>query len=302
MSLHVLALEIALLLALAIGLSAWQRSTASTGRLSFCGLCLAIALTALGEILTLRDLVSETVADRLHLAGMMCVPALWLGFAAHVARLDVARRIPWFSLLFLAPQAVLFGIQLDDRFGALFFRTVENGDDLFGPLWHVNVAYSYVLATLGAIIIVRSASRGFLTGHGTRALWIVGAALVPLIGNATFEFGWFVWSYDPSVLMLAVALIGLRSAVDTSGLLQSIPIAPRELLHQLPLGVFLTDGNGCVIEMSDVAGNRLGVFEQLAVGRRLEDVFAHASETAPASRTVEIRQRGQLTGRLVVLD
>ena len=126
-----LALEISLLIALAVGLGAWQRDSNMTGRITFCALCGAVAIAALGELLVIRELSSELFSDRVKYFGMMLIPALWLGFAAHLAHLDVARRLPWFPLLLLVPSAFLYGFLLDRRFGVLFMTTVEGGPDLY---------------------------------------------------------------------------------------------------------------------------------------------------------------------------
>jgi hypothetical protein len=52
--------------------------------------------------------------------------------------------------------------------------------------------------------------------------------------------------------------------------------------------------------MSDLASNRLGVFEEFALGRVLEDVLQDAPNELKIE-SVEIRQRNQLAGRLVLL-
>jgi hypothetical protein len=64
--------------------------------------------------------------------------------------------------------------------------------------------------------------------------------------------------------------------------------------------VILADGRDCIVEMSDLASNRLGVFEEFALGRVLEDVLQDAPNELKIE-SVEIRQRNQPAGRLVLL-
>ena len=51
---------------------------------------------------------------------------------------------------------------------------------------------------------------------------------------------------------------------------------------------------------SDVAGNRLGVFEEFALGRSVDDVLAWCEPTP--LRSSDLMRRGRLAGRLVLLE
>lgn len=297
---YVLLLEIALLVALAVGLGAWQRDVSMTGRLTFCALCGAVAIAALGELLTVRGLSSELFADRVKYFGMMLIPALWLGFAAHLAHLDIARRLPWFPLLLLVPSAFLYGFMLDDRFGVLFMTTVEGGQDHYGPLWWVNLVYSQALACLGSIVLAVSAVRSPLLAHRLQRGGMVFAGTIPIVGHLAYLFGRIDIGGDPTMILLGASMLILRSSVESTGLLEPVPISPRDLLHQLPIGVILADGRDCIVEMSDLASNRLGVFEEFALGHDLEGVLTNAPNELKIE-SVEIRQRSQPAGRLVLL-
>jgi len=295
-----LLLEMILLLACAMALGAWQRDPSTTGRLTFLFLCLSVGAVTLGEILAVRGLTSELVADRVKYAGLLALPHLWLGFAAHVAGLDVARRIPWFPVLLLLPAALLFALMFDDRYGVLFLVTIEGGDDLHGPLWWANLLYAQSLAVVGSTVLGATALRARLPGQSLRRILLAVASIVPVLGNALYVSGWLAWPYDPTPLMLGFTLLTMRSAVFQGGLVEPLPISQRELMHQLPLGIVLTDHGGTIVEMSDVAGNRLGVFEQFALGRSLDEVLAWCEPTPYQS--IDLTNRGRVSGRLVLLD
>lgn len=300
MILHVLLLEVILLLACYLTLGAWQRDPSTTGRVTFCALCLAGAAVAAGELLVLRGITSELVADRVKYAGLLALPVLWIGFAAHVAGLEVARRIPWFPALLLLPGAFLYAIMLDDRYGVLFVRTVEGGEDLYGPLWWVGTLYGQALAVCGSAILATTVFRGGSPGQTVRRLVLVATSLLPVVGNAFYVGGRLDWPYDPTPLFLGLALLAMRSAVFEGGLVEPLPISQRELIHQLPLGVIVTDRSGNIVEMSDVAGNRLGVFEEFALGRSVDDVLAWCEPTP--LRTSDLTRHGRPAGRLVLLE
>lgn len=300
MILDALALEAILLLAGSLGLGAWQRDPATVGRITFCALCAAVAATTTGELITLRGLAPELVADRIKYAGVLALAPLWVGFSAHVSGLEVARRIPWFPALLLLPGVFLYAIMLDDRFGVLFLRTVEGGADERGVLWWANTYYCQALAVVGSAILSRSALRSGPPRHAARRAVLVVVSLLPPVGNALYVAGRFDWPYDPTTLLLGLALLAVRSAVFEGGLVEPLPISQRELIHQLPLGVILADRNGNIVEMSDVAGNRLGVFEEFALGRSVDEVLGWCEPTP--LRTCDLLRRGRPAGRLVLLE
>lgn len=295
-----LLLEVILLLACAMALGAWQRDPSATGRLTFLALCISVGAVTLGEFLVVRGVTSELVADRVKYAGLLALPHLWLGFAAHAAGLDVSRRIPWFPVLLLIPAFLLYLLMFDDRYGVLFIVTVEGGEDLRGPLWWANLVYGPSMAVLGSTLLGATALRARLPGQSARRVLLAASSLIPVVGNALYVGHWIDWPYDPTPLLLGITLLAMRSAVYEGGLVEPLPISQRELIHQLPLGIILTDHGGTIVEMTDVAGNRLGVFEQFALGRSLEEVLAWCEPTTYQSS--DLASRGRVSGRLVVLD
>ncbi|MGH0030163.1 MAG: histidine kinase N-terminal 7TM domain-containing protein [Myxococcota bacterium] len=295
-----LLLEVILLLACAMALGAWQRDPSTTGRLTFCALAVGAGALTLGEFLVLRGITSELVADRVKYAGLLLLPPLWLGFAAHVAGLEIARRIPWFPALLLLPGALLYALMFDDRFSVLFLTTVEGGDDLYGPLWWAQTIYGQSLALAGSLILASTALRARVPAQRVRRGALAAASLLPLLGNGFYLVGWLHWPYDPTPVLLGATLLAMRSAVFEGGLVEPLPISQRALIHQLPLGIILTDHGGTIVEMSDVAANRLGVFEQFALGRSLDEVLAWCEPTP--LRSTDLVSRGRVSGRLVLLD
>lgn len=292
--------ECVLLLTALLGLGAWQRDRSTNGRRTFVALCLSVALITLGDLLSLRQLTNEVLADRVKYAGLLSLPALWLGFAAHSAHLDVARRLPAFPLLLLIPTAVLYGLMYEPRYGAVFHRTVIGTDDVHGPLWWVGTVYCHVVAMTGSSLFALTALRAGSRGQVMRRLVLVTASVVPMVGNAAYILSGFSATFDPTAPLLGFSLLALRSAIFDGNLLEPLPIPQRDVIHQLPLGILLTDKHDHVVEMSDAAAARLGVFEAFALGRSLEEVMAWAEPT-PYSST-EIRRRGVVAGRLILLD
>ena len=162
-------------------------------------------------------------------------------------------------------------------------------------------AYSLTIATAGSLIFVWAGLTQRRLPHAKRLLLVGVMGLVPVLGNA----GWIAagrnWPIDPSPLLLAVALLGLRSAVFSGGILQALPVSQHDLIEHLPFGVLLTDRRGTVIDVNPAAERRLGISEAHALGRNLEAVMASA-DAALSIESVPVTSAGREAGHLVLLD
>lgn len=295
-----LALELTVLFSFWLCLGVWTQERATAARQTFLALAISSAFWCVGEIAHQRDLMPEVWSDKLLYIGILSLPAFWAGLACHAARLDLARRVPWFPVMLLAPMALPYGLMFSDRWSALFLQTVPGEVDIHGPLWWVVLCYSYALVLTGSFVLLWSAFRV----RPARARWlrlgVALAALVPLAGNA-----WYVThgmeGIDTTPLLFAVALLALRPALFGGGLLDALPISHHQLLEQLPLGVILTDRQDVVVDLNPAAELRLGITEEKAVGRTLEAVLSEAGEVVNADVTPILSGEGQ-AGQLVLLD
>jgi PAS domain-containing protein len=301
MQLYAIGLELTILMAFWLCLGVWQKDSSSQGGTTFAGLCLAAILWCTGEIVYQRGIVDELIADRIRYAGILCLPPLWVGLAAHATQLELARRVPWFPLILLAPGACLYALMFDDTWSGLFVLTVPGGIDHYGPLWWAAAAYGYTLVLTGAAFFVASALRKNAPDHRVRRFAVGAAALVPLIGNALYIQGGLSWSVDPTPLLFGVALAALRSAVFTGGLLQVLPISQHDLIEQFPIGVILTNRRGVVIDVNPAAERRLGISEATAVGRTLDAIFSEAADDVQAE-IAPLRFQERETGQLVLIE
>ena len=278
----------------------WQRDGSTPGRTTFGALCLAGILWCAGELALLRGLTDELVSDRIRYAGILSLPPLWVGVAGHATRLLLARRVPWFPVPLLAPNLCLFALLFAGPWSGLFMTT-RGGLDEYGPLWWVCLVYNYALIILGCGLFLYSAARWKLPGRWTRRLAVGLAPLVPLAGNAAYVAGGMTWPMDPTPLLFSVALLALRTAIFTGGLLQALPISQHDLIEQLPLGVVLTDRAGVVLDVNPAAERRLGISEATALGRALDAILSEAREDVNADVS-PIFSNERVAGQLVLID
>lgn len=300
MLLYSVGLELTMLLTFWVCLGVWQRDSSTPGRSTFAALCLSGLLWCSGELAAVRGLADEIVSDRILYAGVLSLPPLWVGLAGHATRLPLARRVPWFPLALLLPNLCLFGLLFAGPWSGLFLTTLK-GVDQYGPLWRVALVYNYALTLTGSALFVISAARWKLPGRWTRRLAVGIAPLVPLAGNAAYVAHDMTWPVDPTPLLFIVALLALRSAIFTGGLLQALPVSQHDLIEQLPLGVVLTDRAGVVIDVNPAAERLLGISEASAVGRALDAILSEARDDVNAEVTPVFSNERE-AGQMVLID
>ena len=301
MLLYSIGLEVTILLAFWLCLGVWQKDRSTTGRATFVALGLSVVLWCNGELLTLRGVFDEAVVDRIKYLGILSLPPLWLGLAGHATRLELARRVPWFPVVLLVPMACLYALMFSGRWSGLFLTTVPNAADQYGPLWWVAGAYGYLLIATGSALLIASAFRRRRWGARLRGLGVGVAALIPLAGNTVYIASGMTWPMDPTPLLLGAALLALRSAIFSGGLLQTLPVSQHDLIQQLPLGVILTDRRSVVIDVNPAAERRLCTSQARAVGRTLDAILSEA-ESHVCADIVPIFSRNREAGQLVLID
>jgi len=301
MSLFEVALELNIALALWLCLGVSQADRSTPGRATFGALCLAAMVWCTGELVDHRRLADEWLGDRIKYLGILTLPPLWAGFAAHVARLDLAQRAPWFPLGLLAPQLILFGVLFAGGWSSLFLTTIRDGDDLYGPLWWVSTGYSYLLVTGGSVVMIASALRERDPDRWRRQLAVGFAALVPLAGNTVYMAAGLHWPYPPAPILFCAALLALRKVLFSGGLLQTLPVSHAELVTQIPIPLLLTDRRGVVVQLNPTAERRLGLAEESAIGRSLEAVLSECAEPLEWE-TSPVLCRSREVGQIVLLD
>ena len=301
MLLYLIGLELTILLAFWLCLGVWQKNRSTTGRATFVALGFSAILWCGGELMALRGVLDEAVADRIKYLGILSLPPLWLGLAGHATRQELARRVSWFPVVLLAPMAFPYALMFSSRWSGLFLTTVPNAVDQYGPLWWLAGAYGYLLVVMGAALLIASAFRRRRWDARPRSLAVGVAALIPLAGNAVHISSGMPGLMDPTPLLFGAAFLALRSAIFSGGLLQVLPVSQHDLIQQLPLGVILADRLGVVIDVNPAAERRLCVSQVRAVGRTLDAVLSEAESNVRAD-VVPILSQDREAGQLVLID
>lgn len=281
MSLFALILELNMLLALFGAGLALLRGSDIAGRRTFSLLALAGALWCAGGLLTNRDLAGAWVGLRVSMLGLVLLGPLWIGLAAHMAQWPVARRIPWFPAALAIPGLLVWSLLLIEPWSAAVMPEPNRP----GPLWWVFTPYAYALILAGSALHVWSGlQHGGTRGHQTVAIGVAG--LLPLAAHVSWTWLGFPGGQDPTPLLLTPVGLALAGTLFPGGLFDVRPLAQRELIDHLPLGVVMADRAGVVFAVNLHAELALSLPRAEAIGRALDAIV----EETPAAYRVELSE------------
>ncbi len=220
----------------------WRRRPAA-GAAAFALVMLAAAIWSAGNTLELgaADLPTKIFWLNLEYIGILLLPTTWLVFS-----LQYTERGKWltrraFLIFAIEPIAMLLLLWTNDAHG-LFFRHLgmrQGGgmllewDNVEGPLYWVNIAYSYCFIALGSFLLLQHLSR-LPAPHRRRELVVVAGALLPLVGNALYNlYNLPIPGLDPTPFTLTLTGAAFAWGLFSLRLLDLRPV-PAVLLEELP--------------------------------------------------------------------
>ncbi len=267
----------------------WRRR-AVPGALPFVVLMAALsgwALVNLVEKSLVQHDLRRTVSAFVYVF-IVTVPGAWLVFAARFSRQDrwlPPRVVP---LLFIEPLLILVLAFTGRYHGLLYSATEMKTEGAFvvmaithGPFFYVNAAYTYLLFTTGAVLLVLRVARQPDRNVGRFAL-VLGAMLVPLLGNIAY-----VCHLQPHRLTdltpVYFAVPGLASAwlLFRVRIFDVLPIARDFVLDSLDDAIFVLDTHFRVLD-ANLAARALFPEPQPLQRRRLADTLPELGRYLPA--------------------
>jgi signal transduction histidine kinase len=111
------------------------------------------------------------------------------------------------------------------------------------------------------------------------------AALAPLLGNIVYLIAQPGVGNDPTPILLGFGILLIRLAVLESGLTPFLPVARRDVIEQLRVGVLVADLDGRIVDANPAAGWILR--KDIGAGTQLDAVLAGAA--ADTTRSIEVQ-------------
>jgi signal transduction histidine kinase len=275
------------------------------------------------------ELASGTLAAQMawldvRYVGVLLMPFVWLAFCLQYTGHD--RR--------LTPRTVGVGLGVCAAFwialvtnGAhgLFWRDLRLAEvdgllkwqSTLGPLYWINVAWSYALLLVGDVLLLHALARSPRV-HVGQAVCLLLATSVPTAANAAYQAGWQPLGFvDPTPPALTISALLMSWALFRYGFLTLVPVARYAVVDGLRDPVIVLDPAGRIVDLNPAARLVLGPQAGSALGEACVDVFGPWPEaTGPGfpemvrnvdgdRRTYEVRisslAGGRRPGRLVVL-
>ena len=264
---------------------AWYtwRHRHATGVMPFSVLMLILFQWGLSYILELAapDLESKRAWATFMFAGVVATPVAWLAFA-----LEYTGRKAWVTrnrilLLSILPVCTM-GVILTNTSHGLFWNSMtlahEGGFFLLkttnGPWFWVHAAYSYILITIGLVLVIRALLRWPVAYRG-QMVWILLATLTPLIANIITIFQLLPILIDLTPFAFTLTGVGMGYALFRHRLLDIAPLAHDVVIAGMKDGMIVLDANRRIVDinpaaktlLAPTAGNRL-------IGRPMREVLS----------------------------
>lgn len=219
---------------------------------------------------------------RVSFLGIFSLPPAWFALGRHLTRRG-GRDLSSTGLVLLTLPSIAFAAtMLTNHHHHLYMRAPEligsHGPlDWAGPAFWLWVAWSYVLVCGTSIRYVSWSWRLVHEDARWRAGLIALASILPLSGNAAHLLGWTAGDHDLTPLMLGAATAMLFLADWRFRMLDTLPVARRDVIDHIRDGVIVTDGRGVVLDLNPAAARMIGAPETELIGLPILDVIAAKS-------------------------
>lgn len=301
---YVLCLELTLILAAWLGIGAWQRDANVPGRLTYAAASLAVVLWCAGDLIDARGEDAYLLGRRVRTVGVLALTPLWLGVAAHAVKLELIRRNSWLPAALMVPPMLLYPLLFAGPWSVLFIPAVNQLEVEVGPLFWVFLVYAYVMVIGGFGFLAWGAATAREPEVRRQRLLMALAVTVPFGANVlavwpTVQDG--ISKHDPTAMLIGVTLIAFRRSIFSGGVLDVVPLAQRDIIHHLPFGVVLANGQGTVLDVNPAGEELLQIAREDAMGRALEAVISHA----PLELRIEVstvQGRGGESARFALIE
>jgi diguanylate cyclase (GGDEF)-like protein/PAS domain S-box-containing protein len=259
----------------------WQhREKRAADSLALLLFLLSLWVVGYGRELAYQGLEPILFWVRLEYVAIVLAPVVWLYFVLQYTGCVVQARWRFTALVLLIPLISLVGMWTNDLHHLFYQQVFLKQEGLFtllrpdyGPLFWLDVVYSYALLGAGMVVILRVwlNSRGL---QRQRMALIFAGALVPVLVNLLtllrVEFPFHLhWT------AIAFGLTGVLTywAVWNMRLLDLAPIAQDRVLEHMKVALFVLDAERQVVDLNLAACSLAGVDYQGGYGKTLVELM-----------------------------
>jgi PAS domain S-box-containing protein len=215
--------------------------------------------------------------------GIATLPPAWLLLAARYARVQVVEERPAiYGWVFLPSLVTCLALLTNDHHG-LFFTEIGRYQNARGPLFWIFLGWSYLLILTGIGLYLGVAGRMMTRKARGSGLLLASIAVVPAAANAIFVFRTVTLSYDPTPSLLGISVALFIIGFFRYDLLETLPLARRDVIEHLPDAVVIADEDDHIIDANPATEHILGISGSRLRGQRLDQVVAGLGKEAAES-------------------
>lgn len=275
----------------------------------FAMMCLSVAVYVIGYAFELRSKTLEEISFFLKMEyfGQPFMCACWM-LLAYTFRYKKAPSAPVSIAVFLTPVFVLF-FSVTNEFHHLFYANVsaEMVDGLLlarltkGPVYYVNVFYSYAVFLIG-IFIFYSAWRKAQYKTKTQAFWLLVGSIMPGVANLIYLLGLSPLGLDLNPFAFGLLAICFYNAMFRYDFLDLTDIVRSVAFSEIQEGILVLDAKNRLVDFNRAAQQYFPWAKDINVGTDIahfdfassiinveDNRFEMAVETAGGTKYCEIR-------------
>jgi PAS domain S-box-containing protein len=249
------------------------------------GLALIMLAGAWWSLMSVIQLASPDVEWQVFwhkvtwLAALM-LPTAWFFLAVSFTgtwRKQLERSRP----LFYGVPALAYLALLTDPWHHLFYRATEmvaiNGFTILtpepGPLFQINLYYSYALTIAGIAMLVVFLFSNFKR-YGSQGYALIIGVLAPLAGNILHTRGLLPPGFpDPTPISFTITGIAFAWAIFTGRMLETVPMAHEMIVETLDNGIVVLDLDQRIIDLNPAAQRILGLSRENATDHPIAETL-----------------------------
>ena len=244
--------------------------------------------------------------------AIMFVSLAWLMFCLNYTynRLLVKK---WLIVSLFIPPTLIYVALLTNDFHHMFFTSFKLGNVVFGPLFWVHAAISYIYLIAGSIILIKS-SINHLGYARNQSILLVIASSIPFaaniiyLANRVFKLDILNTKYDITPVSFSLTLLFFAVATFKYRFMNIVPIAFRKIVHNLNESIVVLDSLNKIDNYNKSFGNLFSSDGQLKIYdninkfiRSLKDSIVYTPETEKLIRSIKSEINSNASGELTLM-
>ncbi|WKZ41328.1 MAG: diguanylate cyclase [Anaerolineales bacterium] len=260
-----------------VALLVFQTRRSATGSFALISLLLALAWWDITYAIFWADVPGPTVFFWLDVTyvGVVTAPLAIFVFSLQITHRSKWLKSPLLTLICLEPIIVLLILFTDPSHGLFFAgkRTdafIQDG----GPVFWLNVVFSYSLVLVATIILYRTFTRSSGMYRKQIGMVLLGLA-VTWLNSIIFVIGINpLPGADNTPFSFTIAALAFAFSLFRYRLLDIIPVARDVLIEKMTEGVLVIDSQNRIVDMNPAARNMLDVPASM-LGESVDKVLSH---------------------------